>query len=67
MSAEIRRSKCAARVRRANIELLKAEMTERKKTHKIAFSLAYVKKKLYLCSGFEQPSLARRKIARTIK
>ena len=44
------RSKCAARVRRANIELVKAEMTERQKTHKIAFSLAYVKKKQYLCS-----------------
>ena len=26
---DIRRSKCAARVRRANIELLKAEKTER--------------------------------------
>jgi hypothetical protein len=43
-------------------------MTERQKTHKIAFSLAYVQKKQYLCSRKLQRTQNKHKImARPIK
>ena len=64
--ADIRRSKCAARVRSANIEIivwamrnknsLKPRKPRDEKSYKLHNIFAYVKKKLYLCSGFHFPN-----------